>query len=306
MKYSDHIYYIGNFPYQIWQLGRIAKELGGTVVMPGYEGEIGGVCLFANQVNSRHNDKVARVYVTHGTSNKMTTMLPGDQGKDRYDYYWTTGPKYRDVLKTFGHWLDGKEVKIGNLRFDWYFHEYSKANVMKKLKIQNSRKIVIFAPTLNMHTLEHCNSILKPLLEKYNVILKAHPVEKINLNKTHKRLKVYVGDIADILWAADILISDTSSVAYDFTITGKPIVLCKPIYTTDFNDADDKYNLMKHTAVYRYFSPYNDDIMEKIEEAESRTDEVKQLCKDAFWYQDGYATDRACDWLKKIIDERFA
>lgn len=305
MKYSDHIFYVGRNSYELWQLSRIAKELGGTEVVPGYEGEIGGVCLFANQVNSHHDERVVRVYVTHGTSNKNTVMLFGDQGKDRFDYYWTTGPKYRDILKAYGHCLDGKEVKIGNLRFDWYFQEYTKANVMKILKIKNSRKIVIFAPTFNLHTIEHCNSIMEPLLKKYNVVLKAHPLEKINLNRTHSRLYIYTGDIANILWAADILISDTSAVAYDFTITGKPIVLCQPIYASCFDD-DDKYNLMKHTAIYHYFHPYKDDIMEKIEEAESRTDEVKQLCKDAFWYQDGYATDRACEWIRKIIDERFA
>jgi len=307
MKYSEHIYYTARYEYQLWQLGIIYNQLGGQLILPGWEGEIKtkNVILFANQASfSKHPDSI-RVYVGHGTSNKMQHNFIKDRGKDLYNYYWTSGPKYRVLLEEHGHYVEGKEVKIGNLRFDWYFNKYSKSNVMKELGIQNSRKLIIFAPTFRRDTFIHCDKIITELLKEYNLVLKAHPTEIVECKRPHQRLKVYTGDIADILWAADVLITDESSVAYDFTITGKPIVMCPPVSTTSVED-DDKYDLMKHTAVYHYFSPYKDDIMEKIEEAESRTNEVKQLCKDAFWYQDGYATDRACDWIRKIIDERFS
>ncbi len=303
MKYSDYIYYVGNIPYQLWQMERIFRRLGGTPLLPGYEGEVKGVCLFANQINPvEPNKNIVKVLVGHGTSNKQIMTWFDGRGKNLYDYYWTSGPKWRAVLDHFGHYVEGKEVKVGNLRFDWYFQEYTKKKALEIFKIKDDRKIVIFAPTFNRHTIEHNDAIFKPLLEKYHVILKGHPIVKVNLNRTHKRLKVFEGDIADILWAADLLISDESSVAYDFTITGRPIVLCPPIATTTFVD-DDKYNIMKHVPIYHYWE--KEDIVEKIEEAESRTDEVEQLCKDVFWYQDGYAADRACKWLKKIIDERF-
>ena len=302
--YEDYIFYVGRIPYQLWQLERIAKRLGGTPILPGYQGEIGGICLFANQIQeSRPNTKLLRVYVAHGTSNKPCTMWFGDRGKDIYDYYWTTGPKMRKIFEQFGHGIKGKEIKIGNLRFDWYFNDYSHSRVMDLLKIKNNLPLLIFAPTFKKQTLEHCNETFKPLLEKYNVVIKPHPIEKVNQFRKHHRLQVYEGDISNILWAADVLISDESSVAYDFTITGKPIVLCPPIASTSFDD-EDKYNLEKHTASFEYWDE-KADIMESIEEARARVDEVKQLCKDSFWYQDGYATDRACDWIRKIIDERF-
>lgn len=303
MNYPDYINYVGRFGYQIWQLALIYKKMGGNLVLPGYKGNLKGVSLFSNEVEVHKHPEWLRVYVGHGVSNKRMNVYFGDKGKDRYDYYWTSGPKYSEALKQHGYGItEENEVKIGNLRFDWYFNKYNKWNVIKKLNLHKKLKTIVFAPTYQRSAFEHCEDAVWKLAESYNLILKPHPFEEFEHEIDHKNVRVFKGDIADILWVADVLLSDESSVAYDFTITGKPIVMCPPVISTTFQD-DDKYNLMKHTAIYRSWT--DDDIMEKIEEAYDRTDEVKQLCKDAFWYMDGNATDRACEWIKKIIDERF-
>lgn len=258
-----------------------------------------GIFLICTHINIPKSKDYLRVYIAHGTSNKWQKPFWCGDGDDVYDYYFTSGPKLKWSFEKFGHDLKDKEVKTGLMVTDEYLRgEFDTVVAKWILNIRDDRPILLFAPTLATDTFNNCAMLLKPLANKYHVVVKPHPREQLQpgARKLLNWAKIYTGDINSILFAADVLVSDMSSVAYDFTVTDRPIVLAEVIKTKRFSDPE-KYNLKKHTAVWTF--QVGEKIEDKIKEAESRVDEVKQLAKDSFYYNDGHAVDRAYKWIKE-------
>jgi CDP-glycerol glycerophosphotransferase (TagB/SpsB family) len=110
-------------------------------------------------------------------------------------------------------------------------------------------------------------------------------------------------DIVTGLFDADVLLTDESSVGYDFLITGKPIVLVLPEAEHTWDDAEDKHNIRTLAPVFRHWEAEPNDIHRYIAESKEKSAEYEQMAKDVFWYLDGYAADRACKWIEEKIEE---
>lgn len=149
------------------------------------------------------------------------------------------------------------KVKItGQPRNDNLFSEKSHDNLSKLLKkdISKFKKIVFFTPTFRVwddreegvpkkknffNFLDYKEEVFRGYLEKNEILflLKIHPQEEeyylrtlMNLDKgniiliTSEMLHANLMDLYDILGATDILITDYSSVYFDFLLINKPII----------------------------------------------------------------------------------
>jgi len=114
-------------------------------------------------------------------------------------------------------------------------------NVLKYSKLKKRRDKVtsiLYCPTfrnkgeLNQHGIEDVIRLSEELGQEYKFILKLHPLLKILPAKLPENVVFYNGDVYDILIAADIVITDYSSLLFD-TISLKGKVL---IYSYDFNN----------------------------------------------------------------------
>ena len=78
---------------------------------------------------------------------------------------------------------------------------------------------------------EHYSGILPELANKYKLILHAHPTAGEGLRERYANIRMdfpkveYVEDFEEVMKRADILINDASSAAYEFLVTGKPVIL---------------------------------------------------------------------------------
>ena len=140
---------------------------------------------------------------------------------------------YTGKIEVFGMASIDNVIKHAN-------DDEKKKEVLKKLNINNKKKNILYAPTFRDFDLdkEVVNVPIEKLskLKDYNVIVRLHPLvrNKVNLN-LFEYDNIYNGcnysDINDILIITDILITDYSSVIYEYLCLNKPIVF----YPYDYN-----------------------------------------------------------------------
>ena len=131
-------------------------------------------------------------------------------------------------------WYDGEIVEYDlsySLKID--FKNNSK-EIIKKIKekynIKEKEKIILYAPTFRKYDYNY-DLNLKNISSDYKVLIKLHPGIK-NYNITGKNI-INVSDYSsldELLVASDILVSDYSSVVYDYLFYNKEVYLYAPDY----------------------------------------------------------------------------
>ncbi|WP_282173032.1 CDP-glycerol glycerophosphotransferase family protein [Cytobacillus firmus] len=142
-------------------------------------------------------------------------------------------------------WYEGEIFKSGTPRNDLFFSNDSflKEKIFVKLNIPADSNIVLYAPTfrkdsgLSVYNIDY-SKILKSLKQNYGgewtFLVKLHP----HLSSKSKELNfddfvidvTNYNDIQELLSISDILISDYSSLMFDFSITQRPCFLYVPDY----------------------------------------------------------------------------
>jgi len=150
-----------------------------------------------------------------------------------FDVYLTSGPfvteKFKKLQKKYGYFL---VKETGWPKVD-YILNYDTTNLRGKFSIPKNKKVILYAPTFS-RSMESASDLLPviPGIAKKNEIwlLKFHElmdkkvIESIR-NKNQSNLRVIdTIDITPLLHLSDIIISDTSSVIYEFLTLHKPVI----------------------------------------------------------------------------------
>lgn len=177
----------------------------------------------------------------------------------RYNYMISPSRYCSDIFKSAFNLSDKVKIKeIGYPRNDALF-KYNKENISKikkNLKIPKNKKVILYAPTWrdNEHvaglgytySLEINFDLLKEKLEKeYIVLFRTHyfVANKIEL----KKYKGFVFDVSDydnindLYIISDLLITDYSSVFFDYANLKKPIIFYMYDYELYKNKLRDFY-----------------------------------------------------------------
>jgi CDP-glycerol glycerophosphotransferase len=157
-----------------------------------------------------------------------------------------SGCKERTKLYKQSFWYSGEIAEYGSPRNDIFFKDSSQCRekVFKELGIDFGKKVVLYAPTFrNSHSTKEYSIDIAAVLKALNLrfggdfvcIIRLHPSlrtkstifadEKNCINAS------YYDDIQELYKAADIMISDYSSVIFDFSLSKKPVFL----YHNDIN-----------------------------------------------------------------------
>lgn len=128
-----------------------------------------------------------------------------------------------------------KIYPLGAPRTDYFFATKDKAAVRRKVcaayGLDENKKIVLYAPTFrddesqNAHLTEHFPFEEFAALSEYTLLVRLHP--QIGGVLAEHAGMVNVSDydsVSELALAADILISDYSSIIMDFTVQNKPMV----------------------------------------------------------------------------------
>lgn len=220
-----------------------------------------------------------------------------------YDVYLTSGPVVtKKFLKLKTENKDYFEVlETGWAKID-YILNYPTENLKEKLEIPNNKKIILYAPTFS-NSMESASKVVTKienlLRDDEFWLLKFHEFSDKKIIALFKKKSipnvkvVNTYDITPFLKVADIMISDTSSVVYEFMVLNKPVITIntisrkdKGIDVTDIEEirpAIDKLKLnptFLNKNIQKHLLEVNPYLDGKI--AKRIFDNLQKLSKDAF------------------------
>lgn len=172
----------------------------------------------------------------------------------------------------------------------------------QKYNINPNKKWILYAPTFR--TISHCRflpdvpSFLLDLKKsgKIEILYKGHPSAKIVDKKDSKNwIDVSKEKSVDILSTVDILISDFSSIIFDYAFFNKPIV---------FFSKDSKEYLLDERGIYFDLNCYFSKVL-NAKSNETLEDFIKPASSKV-WSNfmsscDGKSTRRCCDFFEKLL-----
>jgi len=156
-----------------------------------------------------------------------------------FDLYLTQGPFFtRKFLELKNKYKDFDVIETGWPKIDIYGKELQKYNndKVQLLNKYNANKIVLYAPTFSP-SLTSASFLMEEFIafaknKEYLILIKFHDLMSAELIDTYKHLAKETSNIIfeeerniiKFLLMADIMVSDTSSVVYEFLLLDKPVI----------------------------------------------------------------------------------
>jgi len=277
----------------------------------------GVIIFFSNAASIIQQDISAKtIFVGHGTGDKPYMVTKSRL--DEFDFHFASGPKYLEILKDSK--IDvpqEKIVKIGNLRFDAYLNgDIDKSSELDRLGVvDRERKTVLYAPTWEWGDgtlLKYGYRFAQEITKKYNLIIRPHYKDAKHIRKFRKWAAssgishLYFSNPSNLASSdtmhdfavSDIMISDTSSVLYEYLVTRRPIIVVKNNYK-ELHKMPAEMDVMQHVPIFSG----EEDIMKMIDAAledEVLHKNLENLLSACFYFNDGKAVDRASNFIQLL------
>jgi CDP-glycerol glycerophosphotransferase (TagB/SpsB family) len=205
-----------------------------------------------------------------------------------FDLYLTQGPYFTEKFCRLRNKYKNFDVKeTGWPKLDVYGKELHKYDTIKGALLSkfNVKRIVLYAPTFSpsLNSAPYLIEEFKKLArnKNYLILIKFHDLMSDNLINAYKKLAkdndtvIFEKErnIVKFLLMADILISDTSSVVYEFLLLDKPVLTFKSNSKNirwdnsltyhnlpekiESNFSEDKFK-SERKAIVQQYHPYND------------------------------------------------
>lgn len=218
-----------------------------------------------------------------------------------------------EMASIFSHAFETPEenfLKTGIPRTDLFFDqqkaEHIKETLYKRYPASRTKKTILYAPTFRDEDLESYEirinfDLMKAKLgPEYLLLLKLHPAIK-NRVEIPKELSDFVIDVSaysktnDLLFITDILVTDYSSIPFEFSLLEKPMVFF-PYDLSHYQKTrgmwEDYEELVPGPVVFS-----TQDIIHAILNSESYVEEVKHFNKKWNQYSDGNASERMAKFI---------
>jgi hypothetical protein len=238
-----------------------------------------------------------------------------------YDNYFVLGPYMRRAFERRGILTahDGRIAGIGFPKTDRLLDgTLDRDAILRGLGFSGSRPVVLYAPTGAVgNSLETCGEeLLRRLaaVDDYDVIVKPHDHPKAGidwyerlapLEDEHLRL-LRAPDAIPAMFAADLLISDASSIANEYLLLDRPIVFVDvPDLLTAAAEEDDRLDLetwgRRGGIVADGVGPAIDAVANGLAAPGAQSSMRRAIARDLF-YNPGAATQAAVGWLQAEVE----
>jgi len=282
-----------------------------------------GIILFlANSINPKHEYKNAiTIFHEHGTSDKKYgggSDLTGEKLK-KYDYIFLSGPKNKERLRDANLDIpDKKLIEIGGLRFDNYVLGNIDRDIeMQRLGIKDpTRKNILYAPTWrfgNGTLRQYAFPFIQEITQKYNFIIRPHYHDRrygplvYYISKLKGIKHLYFSQPANLIKhdtyfafaVSDLMLSDVSSVIYEYLITRKPIIIVQ-------NDFQQKHTMPSEMDIFQHVDIYDgkENIVHLIEQnldnASQKRQTYERLLNNCFYSTRGNCVSQAVSFINRL------
>lgn len=207
----------------------------------------------------------------------------------------------------------------GYPRNDMFFEENGSLSKLLKeyYQLNKYKEIIVYTPTHRDEVFDNIETFSNKFWESLQehlaannslFVVKRHPAdEAIKIPTCHKNIQDWtnkVTDIQEFLLVSDLLITDYSSIATDFAITGKPII----IYAYDLEQYTKQVRSMYYDLEKTLPQPIvqrEEELLEKIKDRSWQEDPAVQKSYDNFKktfhkYLDGNSSKRVTEEILKL------
>lgn len=232
----------------------------------------------------------------------------------------TNDSKMIDVFVSGNSWISqhlhstfhyyGDVLEVGCVGNDKFFEDEGviREKVFKFLGImEKDTKIILYAPTFRK---EFSSKYYEIDGESIVTILEERYKKKfIFLKRLHPNVRNLVGcqkniydvtqydDIQELMKVADILITDYSSLMFDFAFMKKPVILYQPDYEIYLKDRQLNFYKLPFPCAKKL-----SEIMEIIKVYDLNKDDiVKNFMKNIEWFDNGNASQQVYEWIRRRI-----
>lgn len=212
---------------------------------------------------------------------------------------------YRDSF-----WYDGEILEYGSPRNDIFFkeNEWVRSKVHEALGIDEDVNIVLYAPTfrvtqsLDPYTMDSnavCEAFGNRFGGKWVFVTRLHPnVAKLSDQLPYEEAvdATQYDDIQELLVAADALISDYSSVVFDYILSQKPCFM----YATDIEEYKNDRNFYISLDEMPFsIAVNNKTFIDNIEHFDDNTyrKAIRAFADKYGMIDDGNASRRCAEWI---------
>ena len=159
---------------------------------------------------------------------------------NRFDKIIVGSDEMAEIFKEAFQVDETRIIRTGIPRTDFFFQKEWHIPIIKRLEAENpkirEKKTILYAPTFRDNELDHFTLALDlkqmqtELSDEYIVLLRLHPAIKNDVNIAQQYegfVYDYSGvkyDVNELLLVTDYLISDYSSIPYEFSILRKPMI----------------------------------------------------------------------------------
>lgn len=228
-----------------------------------------------------------------------------------------SGCEYSTLIFKGCFWYAGQILPTGTPRNDLLFDNNNerKENIKRKLNVSPDVHLLLYAPTFRKgNVLDSYNIDYERLvctLKKYKdgdwlILVRLHPHLR-NMSKEFLKRETNVldvttfDDIQELLYVADVVISDYSSLIFDFAITLRPCFL----YMPDLNSYLEKDRCLYFDINSLPFpiSKDNETLRMQIESLDTNkyADRIKRFLCSIGSYETGHASENVVRYIENTI-----
>ena len=214
------------------------------------------------------------------------------------------------IFKTAFGMKDHQFLRLGIPRTDFFYDpsaiEVARREILAKYPLLNDKKVILYAPTFRDQQLDvqsiplNFQDIMEQLGENYVMMIKLHPAVAQNMLKINHPLIISVeNDVAvnKLLCVADYVISDYSSIPFEFSLLGRPQIFYP-------------YDLEKYEMERGFWTDYNhlvpgpvvstdDELVYVMQKDEFDMERIQAFSKSWNMFSDGHASSKLVDYLLK-------
>lgn len=155
----------------------------------------------------------------------------------RFTYVVVGSEKMANIFRESFGMSNEQILRAGIPRTDFFFNNNElkqvKDSLLQKYPLIRDKKVILYAPTFRDHELNNfeikldLDSMYNQLKDEYILLLRLHPAVNSNFNNKYPDFIIDVSNhfgVNNLLTVTDILITDYSSIPFEFALLNKPMV----------------------------------------------------------------------------------
>jgi len=273
-------------------------------------------CMTVSLLKHKKDLKVIQMWHSMGTMKKFGyQILDQGEGSDsriahamkmhhNYDYIFCAGEGYLHILAV-GFNYEDRYMRVYPLpRVDLLqsrkYKEKKRKQIFEKYPSLKGKPVILYVPTFRKDETrfaEACSKMMESLNGEYNVVIKLHPLSKIEVD-TEKVFVCEEFSSFEMLFAADYVVSDYSCIIYEAAILNLPI----HFYNFDLDEYEGVRGLnidYKHDLPGKISDDFSE-ILDAIKSGKYDFDKLNAL-KNKYIKPTKHATKDIADFVQTLL-----